>query len=158
MPTKDIIKAELDARIDKLGGLVNALREHTVSAKPVKSQHQLGWIMQEVAFTEYKNRRIFLPDEAAKALGDDVLKTLTGRVDHVPSLQFHLMYPRTPGQMSNSENVLIVIEPYWYGDDNKYVLVEVGCTHEYVETQLGRCWRRATCVKCGAYYEVDSSD
>jgi len=31
------------------------------------------------------------------------------------------------------------------------------CVHEYKQTNLGNCYNRYTCVKCGGSYEVDSS-
>ncbi len=33
-----------------------------------------------------------------------------------------------------------------------------GCVHKYETQNLGRCWNRYTCKKCGHSYESDSSD
>jgi hypothetical protein len=33
-----------------------------------------------------------------------------------------------------------------------------GCSHDYVERNIGRCYSRYDCGKCGDSYTVDSSD
>lgn len=40
---------------------------------------------------------------------------------------------------------------------NVGLAIEVGCDHNVTATQLGNCYARYRCSKCGMIYEVDSS-
>lgn len=60
---------------------------------------------------------------------------------------------------SGIPNVQGVFHPTWQADYATFngLIVELGCAHHFAGTQLGKCWRRSTCTKCGYSFEIDSS-
>lgn len=143
---------------EKWGGYVPALRDHLVRATPVVSQYRLGNLMERVA---HHNTGWAPIGDAAKLIPLDARKALGyGKTNSYPSnIKATLITPRHGGQQQGGDsNIIILCEPYWYGDDFVYVEVEVGCRHEWSTRNLGRCYNEHKCLKCGAWYKVDSGD
>ena len=40
----------------------------------------------------------------------------------------------------------------------QFLIDGLGCHHEYVGRNAGRCYTIYTCKKCGSSYDIDSSD
>jgi hypothetical protein len=43
-------------------------------------------------------------------------------------------------------------------DPMQFMIDGLGCKHEYVGREAGRCYRIYTCRKCGHHYDIDSGD
>ena len=43
-------------------------------------------------------------------------------------------------------------------NQRQFIVGKAGCKHNIETTNLGRCYNRYTCTKCGYSYSVDSSD
>lgn len=140
---------------EKWGGYAPALRDHLVHATPITSQYRLGRVLERAAGHNTGWQCIgdawkFMPREALKALGYD---------DRANHMQVTLITPLHSDQSQGGDsNIVMLCKPHWYGDDHVYVEVEVGCKHEWVTRNLGRCYNETKCTKCGAWYRIDSSD
>ena len=153
--TRENRKAYEDILTEKWGGYGPALRDHFVSATPVRSQYRLGQLlrhaeMYNTGWQPLGDAALLIPLDARKALGQE---------SYPRNINVTLMHPPLGGQSGGGNyNLLLLCEPYWYGDDPVYVTVEVGCQHDWETRNLGRCYNETKCKKCGAWYRVDSSD
>ena len=94
--------------------------------------------------------------EALLAHQPDYARKLT-----YPALHAFVLVPRCAGQMRRgTPNLAIIVPPHWTDEyaQSPAVYAEYGCDHDYVETILGRCYRKITCSKCGYGEEIDSGD
>lgn len=163
-PERERLIEELDRT---LGGQEFALKRHLVGYEIINSQRKLVHIIKSASDMQKELLWWRMTDESCRALPLEVLNALHApapgqKHPHQPSRTGYmctLVRPLSPGQSTrNDRNVGILIEPYWYGDNNKYVLVEVGCTHDITLTNIGRCLNVYSCNKCGYESMVDSSD
>lgn len=152
----DLLIEDLDA----LGGLASALSTHEVRTS-VLNQYRLSEVLQglysiHAGAHPWRLRvpaGLLRPHLTALDSDYDLDSPITG------SFNAALTRPAIPGQVGRgNHNVVVLVQPYWYGDDNKFVAIEVGCRHSLEVANLGRCYNRHTCTKCGLVYEVDSGD
>jgi hypothetical protein len=139
---------------DKWGGLGNAMRKHVVRAEAVAGQYRLAQILERAArfdtgWQYLGEHGSLIPLEVREAIGQS----------HLGSVKATLYTPAHSGQEGGDNfNVIILCEPYWYGDDHKFVEIEVGCEHKWTSRNLGRCYNEYKCSVCGAWSRVDSGD
>jgi hypothetical protein len=140
---------------EKWGGLGNAMRKHLVRAEVVPGHYRLAHILERVA--KFDTGWEYL-GEAGNLIPLDMRQAL-GHTYGLESVKATLFTPPYSGQSGGDNfNVVILCEPYWYGDDHKFVEIEVGCKHEWTRRNLGRCYNEYKCSVCGAWTRVDSGD
>jgi hypothetical protein len=59
---------------------------------------------------------------------------------------------------SNDGRIRVLVIPQFGIGNSLAVTADYGCVHKMERTNLGRCYNRYTCEKCGYSYEVDSGD
>lgn len=150
------MKRELLDRVERLGGVSAAMKSNVVRITEAKTQYQAFEMAGRIAKVQgapvYWVKSEYLPDAVKEVL-------IKNQGKHLSEVQVAVAYPPVAGQAGGGgENVSLIVLPWWSHENDHAVEVEVGCIHEIKGTNLGNCYNRYECVKCGYMYEVDSSD
>lgn len=148
-------KRDLLERVEKLGGVSDALRNCAVRIREARTQHEAFEMAERIAkvphvpvwHVKFDN----LPDAAKELMRKNESVLSNCRVT--------IAYPPIGGQTGGGgENVSLIVLPWWSHENARAIEIEVGCNHKMKTTNLGRCYNKYSCVKCGFEYSVDSGD
>lgn len=144
----------IEERVEKLGGLVEAIQHSTVKIREAESQHVVYEMTKRIVSANAPTwivKRSLMPEE--------IQKMILENSRHYSDLRITAAYPAHGGQSGGGgENVSLIILPWWSERDSRMIEIEVGCSHDMVTTNLGRCYNKYSCTKCEYAYTVDSGD
>lgn len=149
----------LHERVDALGGIVSAMKNHLVKVNVMDSQLDVWTLSQRYAKVNHPKSWTCsasdLPDSVSKYMDEQ------GGYDPKGYYSATVAYPRHGGQVGGGgPNFSIILVPGNVGKSASLPIVEieVGCDHNMHSTTLGRCYYKHACSKCDFSYTVDSSD
>ena len=149
------MRRDLGERVEKFGGIIAAMNEHATKIREAESQHDAFEIADRTGFKE--SYTYWVDSAGLPQAVKDILVKNAGRYHH--QVQVKLAYPMIGGQSGGGgENVCMIILPWWSDKNARAIEIEAGCSHEMQTTNLGRCYNRYSCAKCGYSYTVDSGD
>lgn len=117
--------------------------------------HDMQWMLRSDEGYRYWMRLEELP-KALRTLVNE-RSAMTGKKEQ--GADVWVMKQEIPGQhYEGTPGWRLAILPHWNEGGHHVIFAEAGCDHEFVTTNLGRCYNKYACQHCDFAYFVDSGD